>query len=193
MALTVEPMSMSAPVGVAVAPAEIDRKFGDGSLFARSAYRLELLDEYDSPRTRVRVARFLAGQPEDAEVRAYWDAVIRDARQAGKVVRRVHVVAEPLTDYLRFELDFYRGSAAAGEDIRILPADVAAGLNLPGFDYWLFDDQCAAVMYYGERGAWLRTEFVTDPAFVASCQRWRDAALSVALPLDAYMADRSAA
>jgi hypothetical protein len=113
-------MTKTAPPGRVVAPADMDAAFGDGSLFERSAYRLELLAEYDSPRTRIRVARFLAGEPEDAEVRAYWDALVGDARRAGKVMQRVHVVAEPLTDYLRFEFDFYRGSIAAGEDIRIL-------------------------------------------------------------------------
>jgi hypothetical protein len=181
------------PSGEVLAPADIDRAFGDGSLFARSAYRLELLDEYDSQTTRVRVAQFLAGEPDDPRVRAYWDKVVGDARAAGKVMRRVHVVAEPMTDYLRFELAFYRGSVAAGEDIRILPAGLATGLDLPHFDYWLFDAQRAAVMYYGDRGAWLRTELVTDPSFVESCRRWQDTALNAALPLSAYMAERSAA
>jgi hypothetical protein len=57
------------------------------------------------------------------------------ARQAGKVMQRVHLITEPPTDYLRFELAFYRGSVLAGEDIRILPGDLAVGLDLPGFDY----------------------------------------------------------
>jgi hypothetical protein len=115
-----------APPGTIVMPAEIDARFGDGSLFKRSAYRLEQLDEYDSPGTR--------------------------------------------------------------EDIRILPGDLATGLGLPGFDYWLFDGERAAVMYYGDRGTWLHTEIVTEPSFVADCRRWRDQALSRAVPLGDYMA-----
>jgi len=119
--------------------------------------------------------------------------MLRRDGDAGKTMARVHVIAEPLTDYLRHELACYESSVAAGEDIRILPADVAAGLDLPDFDYWLFDDLRAAVQYYGARGAWLRAELVTEPAFIASRRRWRDAAMKAALPLDAYMADRSAA
>jgi hypothetical protein len=178
-----------APPGTIIMPAEIDARFGDGSLFRHSAYRLELLDEYDSPRTRVRVARFLADQPDDAEVRAYWDRVVGDARRAGKAMQRVHVITGPLTDYLRFELAFYQGSVVAGEDIRILSGDLATGLELPGFDYWLFDGERVAVMYYGDRGTWLHTEFVTKPSFVADCCRWRDQALSRAVPLGDYMAE----
>jgi len=48
-----------APPGTIIMPAEIDARFGDGSLFKHSAYRLELLDDDDSPSARVRVARFL--------------------------------------------------------------------------------------------------------------------------------------
>jgi hypothetical protein len=174
-------------------PAEINSGFEDGSLFARSAYRLELLDWYTTPATEQRLARFLDGEKVTAAERAAWLSTIRSARDAGKTMSRVHVIAEPLTDYLRYELACYESSAEAGEDIRILPAGVASGLDLPGFDYWLFDDERAAVMYYGERGAWLRTEIVTDPAFAASCRRWQDTAMSKAIPLNAYVAGRSAA
>lgn len=181
-------MALTPPPGVVVPPSDIDRGFSDGTLFSHSAFRLELLDEYDAPRTRVRVAQFLAGEPDDPDVRRHWDAVIRDALSAGKAMQRVHVVTEPLTDYLRFEFNFYRGSVAAGEDIRILRSGVAATLDLPDFDYWLFDDERAAVMYYGERGAWQRTEIITAPGFLAACRLWRGEALRRAIPLTDYMA-----
>lgn len=182
-----------APPGAIVQPTEIDARFGDGTLFTRSAYRLETLDEYDSPKTRIRVSRFLAGEPDPPEIRTYWDRVVTEGRQAGKTMQRVHLVAEPLTDYLRFEFSCYEASVRAGEDIRILPTSAAAGLNLPGFDYWLFDDQRAAVMYYGDRGTWLRTEMVTDSGFVAACRHWRQEAISRAVPLSVYLTERSAA
>ena len=110
---------MSQAGAVIMAPAEFDTQFM--GLFEREAFRLEQLDWYDSPGTRERVRRFLAGQPDDPAARAGWDALIAAARRAGKVMSRVHVVSEPLTDYLRFEMGFYRGSVAAGEDVRVLP------------------------------------------------------------------------
>lgn len=180
--------SVSQPGAVIMTPGEFDTRFT--GLFEHEAFRLELLDRYDSPGTQERVQRFLAGQPDDPAVRGGWDAVITEAREAAKVMSRVHVVAEPLTDYLRFELDFYRGSVAAGEDVRILPMAAAAGLDLPGFDFWLFD-RSAAVMVYDQAGWWQRTELVTSPGFVASCRRWRDTAISHALPLADYTARRT--
>jgi hypothetical protein len=191
MRLTVE--NMSAPRGRVMAPAEIDRGFAEGILFDRSAYRLELLDWYTSPATERRLARFLAGEKVTVAERAGWLRMLHAARAAGKTMARVHVIAEPLSDYLRFELACYESSVEAGEDIRILPADLAAELNLPDFDYWLFDDTRAAVQYYDDRGAWLRAEILTEPGFVADCRHWRDQAMSKAIPYSDYMAERRAA
>ncbi|HEY5019109.1 MAG TPA: hypothetical protein VII59_20265 [Streptosporangiaceae bacterium] len=186
-------MTAPPPTGRAITPEEIDRGFADVTLFDRSAYRLELLDWYTSPATESRLARFLAGEKVTAAERASWLATIRTARDTGRTMARVHVITEPLTDYLRFELACYESSAEAGEDIRILPADLAAGLDLPDFDYWLFDDERVAVQKYGDRGAWLGAEMVTDPAFAASCRRWQDTAMDAAIPLGAYTAERTAA
>jgi hypothetical protein len=174
-------------------PAEVERGFLDGTLFDRTAYRLELLDWYTSPTTEVRLARFLAGEKVTPAERSGWLSMLAAARAAGRTMARVHVIADPLTDYLRYELACYESSVEAGEDIRILPAELAAELDLPDFDYWLFDDSQVAVNYYGERGLWLRAEIVTEPAFVADCRRWRDQALSQATPYSNYMAERRAA
>jgi hypothetical protein len=185
------------PPGRVMATADIDRGFADGTLFNHSAWRLELLDWYTSPATERRLARFLAGEEVTAEERAPWLTMLRRDRGAGKTIGRVHVIAEPLTDYLKYELACYQSSFIFGEDIRILPAELTAGLDLPDFDFWLFDagqpGAKAAINVYGERGAWLRAEMVSDPGFVADCCRWRNAAMSRAIPLDAYQAGRSAA
>lgn len=182
--------------GRIVSTADIDRGFAEGTLFDHSAWRLEVLDWYTSPATEQRLARFLAGEQVTAAERAPWLSMLRRDRAAGKTIGRVHVIGE-LTDYLRYELACYQSSFLAGEDIRILPASLAAGLELPGFDFWLFDaghpGARVAINVYGEHGAWLRAEIVTDPGFVAECCRWRDAAMSRAIPLDAYQAGRSAA
>ncbi len=89
------------PRGNVITPAEIDAGLGDGSLFDHSAWRLETLDWYTSPKTEARLARFLAGEPITAAERAGWLAMLHRDRAAGKTMARVHIIAEPLTDYLK--------------------------------------------------------------------------------------------
>lgn len=188
---------MTAPRTRTLTGADIDRGFAEGTLFGHSAYRLELLDWYTSPRTEQRLARFLAGEKVTAEERAPWLSMLDRDRAAGKTFARVHVIGE-ITDYLRYELACYESSVAHGEDIRILDADVADSLDLPTFDYWVFDEDYpakawVAVQRYGDRGAWLGADVSTDPGFVADCRRWRQTAMDRAVPLSDYLAERSAA
>jgi hypothetical protein len=169
-----------------ITPAEFDARFLQWS--THSAFRLETLDHYDSPASHAAFERFRAGQPFLTPWRAAWDAML--AKETDKQFSRVHVVSEPLTEYLRFELICYRSGAAAGEDIRILPRRLAP-TDLPPFDYWLFDSQAAAIMSYDTQGTWLSTEFVTDPAFVADCCRWRDVTMRDSISLDEYTTGRT--
>jgi hypothetical protein len=161
-------------------------------LFTHEAWRLELLDEYDDPVTRERVARFKAGEPIDRAPREWWLTMAREVTAVGGSMGRVHVLG-PLNDYLRYELACYGQNAEAGEDVRVMSRAAAAGLNLPEFDFWLFDGHTAAVMHFGERGSFLRAELVTDAGFTAQCRRWRDTAMSNATPIRDYQAGRTAA
>ena len=91
----------------------------------------------------------------------------------------MHVIREPLTDYLRYELGWsYPPNVEAGEDIRILVAHAgswpmsARGEILPELkDYWLFDSSDLWVMEYGDDGAFLSIEQVTEPAMIVTAVR----------------------
>lgn len=110
-----------------------------------------------------------------------WQALISDHIAAGRECRRVHVVHEPLSEYLRYEIAGpYARSAAAGEDIRL--AVTAAGAwpdNVPRYDFWLFDSE-VWVMDYDPAGRFERLHVDDDPAVVAEHQHAAEAAWTVA-------------
>jgi hypothetical protein len=120
------------------------------SKFWRSAFRLELLDRYVAANEAEPLRRFRSGEPQDPSWREPWAQYVRTALRAGKQMARVHVVDEPLSEYLEFELTCgYPSSVAAGEDVRILPRPTwSSHLWLPERDFWLFDDGEAVVMIY---------------------------------------------
>jgi Family of unknown function (DUF6879) len=158
--------------------------------FEHTAFRLEVLQHYavgyeDSP-----LERFLAGEPRpSAPVLDDWNALVRTATAASKRMQRVHVVIEPLTPYLRYELTWaYADNIEAGEDIRILPVregEWPAGL--PRHDFWLYDSSRVGVLHYDPEGHLYRAELVRDPAEVIRHVAWRDLALHHAIPWDVYM------
>lgn len=154
--------------------------------FEHTAYRLETLQQYDVSYEKESFAAFLAGHPAPlGSSKDEWVGVITDAVQAGKTMRRVHVVTEPLTDYLRYEMVSYGPNWEAGEDIRILP--VTGWPELPRRDYWLFDSRDLWAMEYTDGGQFLHAEHVDDAAEIVRCNYWRDKALSLAMPYSDYL------
>jgi hypothetical protein len=164
--------------------------------FTREAFRLETLQVYSEAEEEGPRRQFDAGQPVgDDPGTVQWVQWLAKGRAAGKSVRRVHILAEPLTDYARFELAYYRPGLAAGEDIRIIPVRAGEwpeGLPGPGGDFWLFSDSDGAsrvlLMEYdregGLSGGWLSTE----PADIRQAVSWRSTALAAAIPLAEYSA-----
>jgi hypothetical protein len=161
--------------------------------FRHCWFRLEVLQRYTVAYEEEPLRRFLAGEPppEDPD-KEEWLGLIREAAAAGKVMRRVHVVVEPPSDYLRYEFAWeYADNMAAGEDIRIIGVQPGHWPEeLPHHDYWLFDSRILCLLDYDEEGRLLGAELVDDPAEIVRHNWWRDVALHEAVPLDRYLLGR---
>ncbi len=154
--------------------------------FQHTAFRLETYLEYDVSSEHEEYEQFLASGslhiPDDDQ----WLARVRHFRAAGRWVGRVHVLRRPLTDYLRYEFAVYRHSVAAGEDVRILDLTGQPDPDLPGQDFWLFDDTSVVRMDYDERGTQLGRELLED-ADPAPYVEWQRIALAHSQPFEEYV------
>jgi hypothetical protein len=139
--------------------------------FAHSAYRLEVRESYYE---REQLAQFLAGGPVDLSYMEEWLAVMAQARAAGKRVERVRVVSQPFSDYTRYGLWLCQYNTQAGEDIRYLDRQHAAGL--PDHDYWLLDSSRLYIVRFSEGDELLGAEPVEAAPSVVQHGFWRDAA-----------------
>lgn len=161
--------------------------------FAHSVYRLETLQAYSGSGEAEVIEAFTAGRPwPRSPQKDAWTQNIAANHRSGKVQQRVHVVQEPLTDYMQFELTWsYGPNADAGEDIRIIPVRGGEWPEaLPCEDYWLFDSRDLYVMHYNADGVWLGAQHVTDPDRIVNACFWRDAALHQATAWREYIAAR---
>jgi len=166
------------------------------SLFRHRVFRLETLDWYDAPNEHEPYARFLAGKPADLAWREPWKRLVRDVRASGRIMQRVHIVSEPISDYIRFELlRVYPANVEAGEDVRILGRSSVMGMltgnlfqGLLNADFWLFDDRLVAFLAYTPDGSVEHVKLIEDGRFVRACMRHREDALRDAIPLAEYVA-----
>jgi hypothetical protein len=159
-------------------------------LFRHRVFRLETLDFYDAPNEHEPYARFLAGEHVDPAWRKPWQGLVAGVLESGRFMQRVHVVSEPVTDYVRFSLlHGYPYSVQAGEDIRILGRARSGGMCSRG-DWWLFDDTPAAVLVYDSSGTVERVEMHENPVLLAGLCKVRDEALRLAVPLTQYVSDK---
>ncbi len=130
---------------------ELTRIAGPIRLDVQGRVGLETLPRYLVPQERELFGEFQAGGtiPVMADDPGGWLETIRNANARGARMRRVHVITEPLSDYLRFEFAaYYLPNTAAGEEIRILDLGQTGPLDLPSFDYWRFDETDAVHMLY---------------------------------------------
>ncbi|GGO97501.1 DUF6879 family protein [Wenjunlia tyrosinilytica] len=157
--------------------------------FEHDAFHLELRDDYGSPVEDAPYAKWQRGESDDYRWLDPWTDRMRKATAAGKTVRRVRVVSEPISQYVTWEHSLTHLNQIAGEDIRWLPRhqlpqDITFPVN--GNDWWLFDSGLVAVGHFHDDGRVKGSELITDPIIVAECIKVRDLLWSLAVPHTAY-------
>jgi len=158
--------------------------------FRREALHLEMRDVYAAA-DRSRFRKWIAGQelsPDDeAEWWRPWREMMGRHRQAGRSLRRLRVISEPVTDYIKFEFLDAAELVRVGEDVRWLPRQRASGLLLPGNDLWCFDAETVVFTYLSGDGEVQGYELTDDPGLVGRAVAAFEAAWPVAVPHGEYV------
>ncbi|MEU2059489.1 DUF6879 family protein [Streptomyces sp. NPDC013455] len=97
-----------------------------------------------------------------------WVGLVAEVTGQGVVTRRLRVLSEPLSDYVR-EYDGTLTNVEAGEDMRWLPRSRAPDLLWPASDGWVLDEETVILHHFSGEGQWTRPrmEVCHDPALVA--------------------------
>jgi hypothetical protein len=166
--------------------------------FTKSAFRLETLPEYRVDYEEQLIEDYLAGKEVEYknEYLDWWLDLVQDRTAKSMSMSRVHVVSEPLTDYLRFELGVaYPKTSMAGEEIRLITEEgfddicdedeLDVVFNRWGaLDFWLFDDSRLFIMDYSDDGTWLGVNESFDEDDIKDAMRIRDAVTLASSPFN---------
>lgn len=146
--------------------------------YHRDAFHLEMRDLYNVEDELEPLRKWRAGEWHDPDAADWWEpwlAKVRQATVAGRTVRRLRIVTEPITEYTRFLWDGTRYNVSAGEDVRWLPRQrLPNSVDLPDQDFWLLDDTRLIFNHFDDTRRSMRMEEVTDANLAHRCARLRD-------------------
>lgn len=149
----------------------------------QSAVHLELRDSYATSEEDGDYARWLrtgvANLDPESDFWLEWTKLVRRTVGRGVVVRRVRIVSEPVTDYVRYEYAGTPVNLSLGEGVRWLPRRNTSELALPGNDFWLIDGKTVLWNHFSGDGEVVGHEITANPvaaqlcaqAFVAAWER----------------------
>lgn len=162
--------------------------------FKQEAFRLETLPAYNIPSEQEDYKRYLAGAPLPSPDREHieWIEVIKRATARGATFKRARIIPNPLTSYIKYEIDWgYLYNADAGEEIRLV--EEAALITNSQFnfkeDYWLFDNTIAVKMNYDSTGGFLGGELL-DEGLTDKYRKTRDLIWPLATSFEDYLKER---
>jgi hypothetical protein len=160
-------------------PPEIPPPYGSSDIaafgahfseFKSRAFRLEVLPRYTVDEERSVFEKYKLGLARPKDLNAEWLAILDMARASGKTFSRTRILLGPMTEYLRFEIDWgYPLSLEHGEIINFVPAADAMALafDVPILkDFWLFDERDCYLMEYDVIGQFLGVTQITQVDFV---------------------------
>jgi hypothetical protein len=154
--------------------------------FRRAALHLEMRDSYGTQVEKPHLRKWERGEPDDIEWLKPWFDTVRLGTQSGKVFRRMRVISEPITEYIRWEHMDAHLFVEAGEDIRWLPRKLVSAIAFPGNDFWMFDAETVVFSVFSGNGDVVEWQLYTDPAVVQLCKSAFDSAWKLAVPHSEY-------
>lgn len=154
--------------------------------FDRESVHLEMRDAYGTAVELPRMAAWAAGEPDDYEWLQEWCDDLRRFTADGKIVRRAHIVSEPLSTYRQWSYPNATVMVDAGEDIRWVPRRLVSSIALPGNDFFMLDQRLVIFLHYA--GSGLNTDFVTstDPHDIELCSTAFEAVWQLSIPHREY-------
>lgn len=161
-----------------------------------SVFRLETLQRYTVVEEAERIEAFRRGAPRpDRSVRTSpWLRRIAVSTAAGLRWSRARLVELPVSEYVRYQLQGYVESAAAGEEIRLAVLNQKPDLQqaIEIGDFWLFDGgtpQARAVaLHYDHLGRPIGEELIAEAGVLDRLTELHISVWNEAQPLNEFLA-----
>jgi len=157
-----------------------------------TAFHLEQRDVYAlGPGQHVSFEAFVAGRAPDVDPDGPfwggWVKAVEEATGRGVEFRRLRIISEPLSDYIRWEHAITVVNVAAGEQVRWLPRRSCVDLAVVPVDFWVVDGASVLFGHFSGNGESTGHELRTEPDIAQLVSSAFEAAWERATPHELYI------
>jgi hypothetical protein len=157
----------------------------------RSIFRLEALPAYSVQEDLALFEKWKRGRFELDGALREWLQKLKRAKDSRMSIQRVRVVQLPISDYIRYEMDFWKHSIRSGEEITFIESEkykeLTKGSGLEPMDFWMFDDRILVLFHYDRKGGFAREELVSDDDIVRKYKEFKKVLLKIAIPMEEFI------
>ncbi len=157
----------------------------------KNIFRLEAIPEYGVPEDLVQFEKWKLGESDLDEASINWLGNLNKTKERGVKMQRVRVVPLPLSDYIKYEIYFWKHSMQNGEEILFLEEKeydrLIQPLNFKPKDFWMFDDKVLIIFHYDKTGDFVMEESITDMQTTNEHLELKQKLLQSAIPMEEFL------
>lgn len=151
-----------------------------------SIVRLETLPIYEIPAEMARFEKFKKGIHYLDEELVAWKEKLKTTAEKKVSIIRYRVVDTPISDYIKFEFDFWKKTIDSQHVFTIERNDylnIVKNADVHSTDFWMFDKKTVYCMNYSPKGNFIDGIFKTDKKTVQQYKKIIEALASKAASL----------
>ncbi|MEK6846213.1 MAG: DUF6879 family protein [Nanoarchaeota archaeon] len=157
----------------------------------KNIFRLEAIPEYNIPEDLVSFKKWKQGKSDLDEASKKWLENLSKTGWRGVRMQRVRVVSLPLSEYIKYEIDFWKYSIKNGEEILFLEdkkyRTAIQNIDFELRDFWMFDDKVSIIFHYDETGDFVKEEPVADQRVIKKHLELKQKMLQLAIPMGEFL------
>lgn len=160
-------------------------------------FRLESIPEYNVPEDFILFKKWKQGKLKLAENSKKWLQNLKETKERGVKMQRVRIVSLPLSDYIRYEMDFWEHSIQNGEEILFLENEqyenIMQNLDFKPKDFWTFDDNVLIIFHYDETGDFVKEESISNKLITKKYIELKRKLLKYAISMNEFLKTKAVA
>ncbi len=154
----------------------------------KNIFRLEAIPEYNVPEDLIAFEKWKRKKSDLDEASKKWLENLDKTKERGVKMQRVRVVQLPLSDYVKYEMNFWKHSIRNEEEILFLLENeyrkAIQTLNFKPRDFWMFDDKVLIIFHYDETGDFVKEESITDEKTIKNYLGLKQKLLQLTIPME---------